>query len=431
MFFKKTSNEKKQMVLSNEGKAGLDIPTGADIEKQVKMIGLTQEDLQILNFLQPLVNDQIENIVAGFYENIVNESSLLHIINNNSTIDRLRTTLKLHIAEMFDGVINQQYYEKRIRIAHVHVRIGLKSKWYMCAFQNLLLSLINLIEEKVENKEESFLAVKAVTKIFNLEQQIVLEEYDAEAERMKRKGEEEKIIIRDSVANASENLASITEQTNASFQQLNAQSNEIVALVNTGAELSVLAKERAEKGKEQLSKQSANMENMHQTIDMISVDIQALSEISKRMQEIINIVKSIADQTNLLSLNAAIEAARAGDVGKGFAVVAGEVRKLSEQTKQSVTNVSTLILDMNAQAEKLTLSIEKIRGAVKVGNDSMKETEKHFQEILQTTDETKLQNNKIENEWVSFVHVVNELGEAFEEVAASADSLSVITHGLN
>ena len=61
----------------------------------------------------------------------------------------------------------------------------------------------------------------------------------------------------------------------------------------------------------------------------------------------------------------------------------------------------------------------------------MKETEKHFQEILQTTDETKLQNNKIENEWVSFVHVVNELGEAFEEVAASADSLSVITHGLN
>ena len=143
MFFKKTSQEKKEMVLNKDGKAGLDIPTGADIEKQVQMIGLTQEDLQILNYLQPLVNDQIENIVTRFYDNLVNESSLLHIINNNSSIDRLRSTLKLHIAEMFDGVINQQYYDKRIRIAHVHVRIGLKSKWYMCAFQDLLLSLIN------------------------------------------------------------------------------------------------------------------------------------------------------------------------------------------------------------------------------------------------------------------------------------------------
>ena len=146
----------------------------------------------------------------------------------------------------------------------------------MCAFQDLLLSLINIIEEKMENKEESFLAVKAVTKILNLEQQIVLEEYDAEAERIRRKGEEEKILMRDKVANASENLAAISEETNASFQQLNAQSNEIVALVNTGTELSVLAKERAEKGKEQLSKQNANMENMNQTIDMISGDVQVL-----------------------------------------------------------------------------------------------------------------------------------------------------------
>ena len=419
------------MVLNKEGKAVLGIPKGTDIEHQVQMIGLTKDDLRILNNLQPFVTDQIDNIVTRFYENITNEPSLLKIINNNSSVDRLGNTLKQHITEMFDGLIDHSYYERRIRIAHVHVRIGLKTKWYMSAFQDLLLSLINLINENIQNREECILAIKAVTRILNLEQQIVLEEYDAEAERLRKKGEEEKVLIRGRVANASENLAAISEETNASFQQLNAQSDEIVALVNTGTELSVLSKERAEKGKEQLNIQNANMENIALTIDRISGDIQVLLEISNRMQEIINIVKGIADQTNLLSLNAAIEAARAGEVGNGFSVVAGEVRKLSEQTKQSVTNVSTLILDMNSQAEKLTLSLEKIRGAVKDGNNSMIVTEKHFEEILRTTEETKLQNNKIENEWVSFINVINELGEAFQEVALSADSLTNITQEMN
>ena len=426
MFFKKNS-QLKEKILSTEGKAELNIPKGTDIENQVQMIGLTKDDLRIINNLQPFVNDQIDHIVNRFYENIANEPSLLNIINDNSSIDRLRKTLKQHITEMFDGVIDHTYYLKRIRIAHVHVRIGLKTKWYMCAFQDLLLSLINIIEENVENKEEVVLAIKAVSKILNFEQQIVLEAYDAEAERIKRKGEEEKILMRDKVANASESLAAISEETNASFQQLNAQSNEIVTLANTGTELSVLAEERAEEGKQQLNRQNANMENISQTVNDISSDVQVLLGISNRMQEIIDIVKGIANQTNLLSLNAAIEAARAGEAGKGFAVVAGEVRKLSEETQKSVTNVSTLILDSNSQAEKLTQSLEKISKAVKDGNDSMKETEDHFEQILRTMEETKLQNNKIQNELVSFEDVVNELGKAFEEVALSADSLTMIT----
>ena len=135
MFFKKTSRA-KEMILNKEGKVELDIPIGTEIENQVQMIGLTKEDLRILTNLQPFVNEQIDNIVTGFYENLVREPSLLNIINNHSSIDRLRQTLKRHITEMFDGVIDQPYYEKRIRIAHVHVRIGLKTKWYMCAFQD-------------------------------------------------------------------------------------------------------------------------------------------------------------------------------------------------------------------------------------------------------------------------------------------------------
>ncbi|QGQ44480.1 globin-coupled sensor protein [Metabacillus sediminilitoris] len=430
MFFKKVKQSYDRIQITN-GKAAINVSPGSDIEKQIQMIALTKEDLEIIHALQPFVAENIDKIVGGFYRNLENEPSLFKIINDHSSIERLKKTLTKHIAEMFDGVIDGEYFEKRIRIAQIHVRIGLKTKWYMCAFQDLFLSLVEIIEEKLIHKEDYYLAIKAVSKILNLEQQLVLEAYDAESDRLRRQNEEQKILIRENVASASENLAAISEETNATFHQLEAQSYEIVSLANKGTELSILAEERAEDGKEQLGKQNANMQSISSAVNDISKDVQVLLEISKEMQEIVNIVTSVADQTNLLSLNAAIEAARAGEHGRGFSVVADEVRKLSEETKVSVTNVANLILNTNSQVEKLTQSLGKIRDSVTNGSNSMKETDMHFEEILKTMSETKRQNNKIEHELVSFVNVVNEIGKAFEEVALSADSLTTITHEMN
>ncbi|WP_390622188.1 methyl-accepting chemotaxis protein [Bacillus tuaregi] len=209
------------------------------------------------------------------------------------------------------------------------------------------------------------------------------------------------------------------------------QTEEIVSLSNTGTELSQLAEDRAYTGKKQIGKQSLNMSNITNSVDDISRDVQTLLSISNQMQEIINIVTGVADQTNLLSINAAIEAARAGEHGRGFAVVADEVRKLSEETKNSVTNVSNLITNTNVEVEKLTQSLEKIRAAVKEGNNSMSETEDHFEQILVTLDETKIKHNQISQEIVSFAHSVGELGKAFEEVAISADGLTMIAQKMN
>ena len=288
-----------------------------------------------------------------------------------------------------------------------------------------------IIEENIHDKEEYFVAIKAITKVLNLEQQLVLEAYDSETARIRQQDAEEKALIRKNVMNSSANLAAISEETNASFQQLHAHSQSMASLANKGTELSSLSEQQAEKGKEQLTYQNNNFENINHSVIHISSDVQVLLDISNRMEGIVKIVKSIADQTNLLSLNATIEAARAGEFGKGFAVVAGEVRKLSEETKNSVESVSGLILDLNHQATKLTQSLENIQEAIKNSNNLMKVTEDVFKHILTTVGETKLQNNKIENELNLFVNVVNKLGESFEEVAGSAESLTKIMHELN
>lgn len=432
MFFKRAERfDKRSRISVTEEQPELRIKSGSDIEKQVKMIGLTLQDLRRIISLKPLVNDRIEDIVNQFYKNLENEPSLLQIINDNSSIERLKRTLKQHISEMFNGTINDSYFEKRIQIAQIHVRIGLQTKWYMCAFQDLFISLLEIAQETILTKEECVQTIRAVSKIMNLEQQLVLEAYDIEANRLRSEAEEQKLLIRENVSNASQNLAAISEETNASFYQLNSQSNKIVSLASKGAALSTLAEERANNGKEQLYLQNSNMSAINDSITNITNDVQVLLDISKQMQEIVNIVTGIADQTNLLSLNAAIEAARAGEFGKGFAVVAGEVRKLSEETKRSVTNVSTLILNTNSQVQKLTNSLKKISEAVNDGNCYMKVSEDHFQQILLTMQETKTQNKNIETELVSFTKVLNELGNAFEEVAVSADCLTTLTQKLD
>lgn len=432
MIFKRTKQENSYFNF-DQGKGNISITKGSEIERQILMIDLTEKDLQIINAIQPFVIEKIDLIADRFYKNLEKEPSLLKIINDNSSIEKLKKTLRQHIVEMFNGRIDAAFTDKRIKIAHMHVRIGLQTKWYMCAFQDLFLALMDIIQQNMMNKEDCFLAIRAVSKIINLEQQLVLEAYDTESIRLKEAIaiEEQKRSVRKNVAKASQNLAAISEQTNASFQQLIAQSNEIVSLAKNGTSLSLSAQERAEKGKEHMHQQTLNMSNIYSAVDNISNDVHLLLEISNKMQEIVGIVTGIADKTNLLSLNAAIEAARAGESGRGFAVVAEEVRKLAEQTKNSVSKVSSLIQNTQKQVEDLTKSLEKIKTEVNNGHQNMQETEKHFEQILDTMAKTMDQNNKIETELISFVNVVNELGKAFEEVSHSADQLTMITKEMN
>jgi len=408
------------------GDVELKVARNSEVYKQVQMIGLTAEDLIQLKRMHIYVLNNIEGIVDRFYKNLENEPSLLGIIQDNSSIERLKKTLRTHIGEMFAGEINREFLEKRIRIAHVHVKIGLQTKWYMCAFQDLLLSLLGLIEDNFPNKEEHMPLIRAVSKILNLEQQLVLEAYDAESDRIKAEGEQEKLLIRQSVAEASENLAAISEETNQSFQHLVGQSNDMIIFAKKGADLSNLAEERALQGKQQINMQAATMENIHHKVNEITGDVHVLLSITNQMAEIINIVKGIAEQTNLLSLNAAIEAAKAGEHGLGFSVVAGEVRKLSDDTKKSVANVATLIQNTNGQTEKLTSSLDKIMEEISKGNKSMQETAEHFQHILEAMCETKGQNNRIDEKLASFIQLINEMGSDFKEVAVSADKLTWI-----
>lgn len=429
MLFKKKVKQVEKLDLASISVL-INTANNQQVTKILAMLQLQEEDLKYLKSFKPIIQQNIDELVFGFYDALESEPELLEIINQHSSVDRLRITLKGHIQEMFEGKIDEKYFEQRQRIARVHVRIGLPSQWYISAFQNLLNQIILYVADAVPNHEDQLKTIKAITKIFNFEQHLVLETFEAVVNQMKASIESEKARVSKEIIMSTENLAAISEETNASFHQLNSQSSEIIQYANKANEISTVAQQKAETGKQTISKQSENMTMISNSFNAMSDDVLKLVEISQEMEQIMGIVTNIANQTNLLSLNAAIEAARAGEAGKGFGVVAGEVRNLSEQTKESATNVASLLQTTKNRTEKLLNSLKNIEGDIQLGEISLTETVQQFDEILSAMSETKAQNGLMDTEIRMMGEVIEQLGGAFQEVTTSADRLANIAQDL-
>ncbi|MGZ9817560.1 methyl-accepting chemotaxis protein [Peribacillus simplex] len=163
---------------------------------------------------------------------------------------------------------------------------------------------------------------------------------------------------------------------------------------------------------------------------IISKDMEQLSNTSKEIERMVTIITSIAEQTNLLALNAAIEAARAGENGKGFAVVAGEVRKLSENTKQSVSEVVKLVNGIAHFTNVMNTSISMVSGEIIKGTKQGTETGIFFTDIAKSMLSVKEQNIKITKEMTELNDIFDEINEAFNQVAVSSDQLTQLTMNL-
>ncbi|MFC0212967.1 methyl-accepting chemotaxis protein [Paenibacillus chartarius] len=144
-----------------------------------------------------------------------------------------------------------------------------------------------------------------------------------------------------------------------------------------------VANEKAEKGSDAVHGAVSQMSNIHQMVDELSKVISKLSHRNKEIGNIVAMISTIAQQTNLLSLNAAIEAARSGEAGKGFAVVAAEVRKLADQTAKSARHIAELIGNVQTDTEQLEGAIEAAVIGVKSGMNAVHETGALFQDIRQ------------------------------------------------
>ncbi|MGY3836747.1 methyl-accepting chemotaxis protein [Bacillus atrophaeus] len=169
------------------------------------------------------------------------------------------------------------------------------------------------------------------------------------------------------------------------------------------------------------------MNKIDSSLVQIEKEMEKLNDIAQQIEKIFGIVTGIAEQTNLLSLNASIESARAGEHGKGFAVVANEVRKLSEDTKKTVSTVSELVNNTNTQINIVSKHIKDVNQLVTESKEKMTQINRLFDDIVNSMKVSKDQTGRIDVDLQAFLGGLQEVSRAVSHVASSVDSLVILT----
>lgn len=409
----------------------IDLDGQDDVLQQMNMIGLGEAELQLLKTVKSFVEPHLDEVTEAFYAMIMQVDRLQQIIQDNSTVDRLRQTLRIHLDEMFSGKIDGAYVERRLRVAKVHIKIGLETKWYMGAFQSLQQALFSIVARYVADSEQRYVIRETISKVLNFEQQLVLEAYERETNRLlELTYQQVKEDIKSKIAEATREASQSAEQIAASLQALSEGSAEVNRSFMDSVNKARQTEQWAAGGKDRLHQLAERMDDINKTADNMRRSLDAFIQSLASIDQIVSLVEQIADQTQLLSLNAAIEAARAGEAGAGFQVVATEVRKLSEDTKAGIGEIQSLVSLLGSQSSAAVNAVHLADRQIKETRHESVATTEVFDSIMTAMSGNVADIARVEQELQKLDAAFHEIGVAADEVAVSVESLYETTKNL-
>jgi methyl-accepting chemotaxis protein len=245
------------------------------------------------------------------------------------------------------------------------------------------------------------------------------------------------------LATSAQSLSAVTEQTNLEVSSQKEETEQVATAMNQmtatvhdvarNAEEAVQAAQTAdgkvESGQQVVRQSMVRIEQLADSATSASSSIESLSAEIQNIGAVLGVIKSVAQQTNLLALNAAIEAARAGEQGRGFAVVADEVRALAKRTQQSTEEIERLVSALRSAAQASVQQIQSSGGLVKLAVSDALQTESALGSIAAAVSLIQQMNQQIAAAAEEQSSVAEEINRSVTSIRASADQSSLAMQG--